>query len=518
VPRPLEPARHLGTTVRAFAGRPRSLSEAVRRAAATWPERAALQTPTVALTHAEHDAVVDAVAGGLAGRGIGPGGTVAAVLDHDALLAVLPFACSRIGARALLLSAALPPGRWSAQLDRVPVDLVLAGRTHEAAARVAAGDRRLVVADAPEDLGGSWSSADDAAADEDAPVALLATSGTTGVAKVAAVTSRGLVHTALAYAELLDLGPDDRSLVVLPLHYIGPLSAQTTAMACVGGCAVLPARTGAAGTVATMDAEAITHLDAVPAWLGQLLRDPDPRLLPAWRTLIYGGAPMPPGTAAGLAARFPGLALFDVWGLSETHGAATARRWSAEPVPSGAVGRPVAGVEVRAVDAAGAAVPAGATGELVVRGASVFPGYVDDAATTAAVLRDGWLATGDVGTVDVDGAVRVLDRRKDVILRGGANVFSVEVEAVLASAPGIAEAAVYGVADRLGGEAVAAAVVLRPGAVLDVAALRRRVAGRIGVHAAPRRITALDVLPRNATGKIDKQRLRADDAAPRIRP
>jgi acyl-CoA synthetase (AMP-forming)/AMP-acid ligase II len=217
---------------------------------------------------------------------------------------------------------------------------------------------------------------------------------------------------------------------------------------------------------------------------------------------------MPPATAAGLADRFPQVALFDVWGLSETHGPATARRWTPEPLPTGTVGRPIAGVEVRAVGEDGRPLPAGVSGELGVRGANVSPGYVDDPETTAAVLRDGWLATGDLGTVASDGTVRILDRRKDVILRGGANVFSVEVEEVLSSAAAVAEAAVFGVPDGLGGEAVTAAVVLVPDATLDVAALRRLVADRIGVHATPRRVIALDSLPRNPNGKIDKPALR----------
>jgi acyl-CoA synthetase (AMP-forming)/AMP-acid ligase II len=169
-------------------------------------------------------------------------------------------------------------------------------------------------------------------------------------------------------------------------------------------------------------------------------------------------------------------------------------------------------VEVRATGADGTPLGGGEAGELLVRGANVFVGYLDDPDTTAAVLREGWLATGDVGTVAEDGTVRILDRRKDVILRGGANVFSVEVEAVLATAPQVAEAAVYGVPDGLGGEAVAAAVVLRDGEELDVLGLRRMVADSIGMHAVPRRVVAVAALPRNATGKIDKPALRAGDA------
>ncbi|MBA2529972.1 MAG: AMP-binding protein, partial [Euzebyales bacterium] len=171
---------------------------------------------------------------------------------------------------------------------------------------------------------------------------------------------------------------------------------------------------------------------------------------------------------------------------------------------------PLPGVRVRAVDSAGRPVPAGEIGELSVRGGNVTMGYVDDPELTATVLRDGWLATGDLGTVDGDSAVRILDRRKDVILRGGVNVFSVQVEAVLRTAPGVREAAVYGIPDELGGEAVAAAVVLADAATLDVAGLRTLVGRELGISAVPRRVQRVERLPRNANGKVDKRRLRND--------
>lgn len=497
---PLVATDYLGTTVEAFANRPRSLSGVVRAAAARWPERTAVIAGGGALTYAELDSAVDQAAAGLAAQGVGSDDRVAVALGHDLPLLLVPFACSRVGATALLVNTTLAPPLQRAQIERVGA--------------------RVVVTDAGPLLdGAARSTPPEAAEDEDRPVALIATSGTTGVPKTTQITSRGLIHAALAYVELLGLtadGPNgpERSLVVLPLHTIGPWSAQLTAMPLVGGVMVLPADPGPAAAVRAMQQHQITHLDAVPAWLGVFARQPDLPPLPAWRTLIYGGAPMPARTAAVLADAYPSLAVWDLWGLSETHGPATALRYdAARPAPAGTVGRPIAGVAVRAVRLDGdrpAPVPPGEAGELVVRGANVTPGYLDDPDTTAAVLSDGWLRTGDIGTVAADGTVRILDRAKDVILRGGTNVFSVEVEQVLAAAPGVVEAAVYGVADELGGEAVAAAVVLDGSAALDGPALRRLVVERVGVHAVPRRMTVVDALPRNPNGKVDKHRLRRE--------
>lgn len=173
-------------------------------------------------------------------------------------------------------------------------------------------------------------------------------------------------------------------------------------------------------------------------------------------------------------------------------------------MPAGDVGRPLPGVEVVALDDHGTPATPGGRGELAVRGAVVTPGYLD----REGPVVDGWLRTGDVGTVAPDGTVRLLDRAKDVILRGGHTVFSVEVEQVLTSAEGVEAAAVVGIPDAVGGEAVAALVVLGAGAQLDVAALRARVRDAIGAHAVPRRLQAVTDLPRNATGKVDKHMVR----------
>lgn len=511
---PLVGAAHLGSTVKAFRDRPRSLSALLSAAARRWPERAAVVAPAGTLTFAGLDRAVSAAAAGLRARGVGPGDRVAVVLAHDLALYALPFLASRAGCLALLLSAAHPPERWAAQLRSAGVCAAVVDTTTATRAGAAlAGGVTLL------DSGELFSSPaapppQDDRLQEDTPVVALPTSGTTGVPKTTLVTSRGLIHAALAYTVLLGLGTDrrsgeaapERTLVVLPLHSIGPLSAQVTAMALVGGTCVLPADASPAAARRPLAEHAITHLDAVPAWLTLYARLPEPAPLPALRTIIYGGAPMPAGTAAALALRHPGCALYDVWGLSETHGPVTALRLQpAAPAPPGTVGWPIAGVEVRV----GGAGPDG-VGELEVRGANVTPGYLDDPVTSAAVLADGWLRTGDVGALAADGSLRILDRAKDVILRGGASVFSVEVEQVLSGAPGVAEAAVYAVADSVGGEAVAAAVVLAPGAVLDAGGLRRRVRTEIGGHAVPRHIAAVAALPRNLTGKVDKRRLREE--------
>lgn len=500
MPPTFEAVPHLGTTVQAFAGRPASHDALLRRAARRFPRRIALRSPTAVLTYAELDAAVTSAAASLR-QVADEGDRIAVAMGQDAALFTVPFVASRAGVTALLLNTRLSPSSWADQLRRADPVAVIADAANRPAATTAAAvhGHRLLGTEEAWHLDGP--AADFEEADPDQVLALIATSGTTGVPKMSQVTTGGLIHAAMAYAEVLGLDGGDVSYVCLPLHYIGPLSAQTTTMPLVGGTNVIPADTGAAGAAARMAAAGVTYVDAVPAWLGLLARDVEVPV-PTWRTLIYGGAPMPPDLAATLSRRFPDLALWDVWGLSETHGPATALRYnpSAPPMP-GIVGRPIPGVEVRTD-------PDEGTGELLVRGANVTPGYADDPELSARILDQGWLRTGDIGTIGPDGTVRLLDRAKDVIMRGGANVFSVEVEQILAGHPDVVEAAVYGIPDGLGEEAVAATVVLRPGADLDVMSLRTLVDRGVGRHAVPRRIAQADSLPRNATGKIDKKLLR----------
>lgn len=484
---------------------PRTLDELLRAAAARWPDRPALEAPSATLTYAELDAAVTAAAGGLADAGARPGDRVALALAHDAAAYAAPFVCSRLGVAGLLLNTSLAPDRWAGQLARVRPRLAVADGDHVDRLRAAAGDAPVRPARTALPLDGDARDVDlpPVPAEPNRAVILLATSGTTGDPTIVALTSRGLLHVGRAYLDVLDLGEDERSLVVMPLHHIGALSTQTMTMPLVGGCNVLPVDRRPAGALGRMAEHAITLLDAVPAWLTMLPRQPaEP--VPTWRTLVYGGAPMPPDTAATLATGHPHVAMYDVWGLTEAHGPVTAQRYDpARPPAPGQVGRPLGGLRVRAGGPDGPA-PPGVTGELEVAGPTVTPGSIEGDRR-----RDGWLATGDLGTVDADGCVRLLDRRKDVIVRGGVTVSCREIEQVLRAAPDVLDAAVFALPAPVGGEAVAAAVVTGSGADPDVGGLRRLVSERIGAHAVPRRITRIDELPRNATGKVDKPALQA---------
>jgi acyl-CoA synthetase (AMP-forming)/AMP-acid ligase II len=256
----------------------------------------------------------------------------------------------------------------------------------------------------------------------------------------------------------------------------------------------------------------ITFFAGVTAMIQLMLADPafDPADLPALRTVCFGGAPVAEAFLHEAARRLPGVTFANVWGMTEATSIVTCaagRDWLDRPWT---VGRAVPGVQV-AVAVDGQIPPAPdpeAAGELWVRGPVVTAGYWNRPEATAETFRaDGWLRTGDIGRADSGGYVQVLDRIKDMIIRGGENIYSLEVESVLARHPGIAEVAVVGVPDDLFGERVRAVVVPRPGAQLNVGALRQWADAQLADYKLPAELITLPELPRNPSGKVLKQQL-----------
>lgn len=204
--------------------------------------------------------------------------------------------------------------------------------------------------------------------------------------------------------------------------------------------------------------------------------------------------------------------MYDAYGLTETHSPATILRDEEMADRPGSVGRPIPGTQARVVDDDRRDVALDDPGELLLRGPNITPGYWGDPEATArAISPDGWFATGDLARIDVDGFVHLLDRKKDMIIRGGFKVYSVEVEYALVAHPDVVEAAVVGQPDRLGSEYVVAFVVAREGASIDQRALTDHVRERIADYAAPRFVHVVETIPRNRTGKVDKVALRATD-------
>lgn len=506
----------LGAQVLSYPDRPPTVLDVLDHAVREHGDRVGIVDGAEQLTYAAFADRVEGAAARMRAAGLQPGDRVGLALRNSVDLAVAVFACVRAGLVMVGLSTRLQAPQWAYILRHAGVRCAIAppdlsARLKDAAAQAGLSDDAVV---GPE----TWLSAPPrpwAYADADAPAAsqtyaVVYTSGTTGDPKGSQVVHRCSVHSAMTYAHVLGLRPEDRTAVLFPLTYITGLHAHVLPMMLVGGVSVLLAESSPGEYVAALRHHRITWAYTVPSFWQMLLRredfaSPD---LDHVRLAAFGGSPFPGSVLDALRARLPNAALHDIYGLTETHSPATMlfdHEFAAKP---GSVGRPLPCMEARVVDEEGAEVAAGEAGELLLRGSLVTTGYYRDPAATAAAIRDGWLHTGDAARMDDDGYVWILDRLKDQINRGGHKISSVAVEQLLMAHPAVTDAAVVGVSDGVAGEAVACFVVPSPGAEVGRSELRRWVADRMADYAAPRHIRLVESIPRNPTGKILKAQLR----------
>jgi O-succinylbenzoic acid--CoA ligase len=340
---------------------------------------------------------------------------------------------------------------------------------------------------------------------------ILYTSGTTGRPKGAMLTHLSIAHSVLHYEAGMRLGPGDRSALAVPASHVTGLIAIIATMWHVGGTVVVVPEFKAEPFVQLLGRERISHTLLVPAMyrlclMSEAFARED---LSHWRVGGYGGAPMPEATIAALAERLPRLTLAQRLRRHRDHlaGDADAARPGRRPADS--VGVPVPCADIRVMDDAGRELPPGETGELWIGGPMVVPGYWANPEATAASFTAGYWHSGDLGSIDAEGYVRIVDRKKDMLNRGGYKVYSVEVENALMAWPGVVEAAVIGVPCPVLGERVHAAVYA-PASRPDDAALRAHCAALLADYKVPETIAwRSEPLPRNANGKVMKRLLRA---------
>lgn len=333
------------------------------------------------------------------------------------------------------------------------------------------------------------------------------TSGTTGRPKGAMHPHHLSTISALVYALHMGLQASDRALMTMPAYVYRGGSGGVAPIAAGAHCFVAPFSPGP--ILDLMESERLTYALLAPAMIGMLLREPgvEQRDLSAFRALYTGGAPIREEILERLID-LVGDVVGAVYGTTESTGIALIRHRRDGPRRLLSVGRPLPllDVEIRADD--GTSQPAGEVGEITVRGDTVMAGYWNDPARTAEVLRDGWYATGDMGYLDDEGYLYIVDRRNDIINSGGINVYSVELENVLALLPGVQEGAVIGIPDEEWGEVVAAFVVREEGAAIDAEVVVAHCREHLASYKKPRVIEFVDGLPRNEMGKVDKKVLR----------
>ncbi|MBC3192585.1 AMP-binding protein [Pseudonocardia sp. C8] len=467
------------------------------------------------------------LASALLARGIGPGSRVATLAGNRGELVVAEMAMCKAGHVRVPLSPRLSPAEVGQLLADSAPTAVLVDRAGRGTVH-AAGSGALVV-DLDPVAGGTATTYDTLVAEgDDAAVAVEVTAGTPAVLNFTSGSSGTLkaavqtVGNRLAnMRKLVMRGTGEPEVYLAP----GPITHASGMgiLACFfrGSTVVVLPSFDVEGYLDTLERERVTSTFLVPAMLNRVLASPTlaARDLSCLRSLTIGGAPVSPTRLREAVAAF-GPVVQQGYGQAETTSAIThlsaaevLRGIESDPELLLSCGRPVFDTEVRVVDEAGCPVPAGVVGEVVARGPDCVGEYHDAPDATAATFRDGWVFTGDLGRFRADGYLFLVDRKKDMIVSGGYNVYCSEVESALYTHPEVDEVCVYGVPDERWGETVKACVVRRPGASVDADGLVAACAARIARHKLPRVVEFLDSLPRTRTGKVDRRALRERDWA-----
>jgi len=480
------------------------------------PDRVALRLGESTLSYRELDDASARVAALLADRSVGVGDRVGVMLPNVPEFAAVYYGVLRRGAVVVPLNPLLKAREIGYHLTDSEARLIFAW--HAAAteavhgAATVDGEAVEVVEVDPSTFLGTLTSHTPSSevADRvpDDTAVILYTSGTTGRPKGAELTHGSLLRNAeVMQSDLVHLEPDDVVFGGLPLfHSFGQTCTLNVTMAAGATLALLP-RFDARTAAAVLRTTRATVFAGVPTMYSAFLALPDPPALPDLRVCISGGAALPVEVLHRFEDQF-GCQVLEGYGLSETSPVASFNRVDRDRRP-GSIGRPVTGVEMRVVDKAGQPVVTGEVGEIAIRGHNVMKGYWRKPDETAEVLdADGWFRTGDVGKVDEDGYYFIVDRKKDLVIRGGFNIYPREIEEVLYEHPAVAEAAVVGVPHPELGEEVAAVITLKPDTGATADELRGFVKRQVAPYKYPRVVRIVDALPKGPTGKILKTEIR----------
>ncbi len=513
-----------GRRISCFAERPGSVDQLLRDASARAPDRPAVIDGALSISYRELDRAATLIAANVHSHGLSPGDRLALLIPNRiefvqclfgavraGLIAVpmsirqsapeTAFVLAQSGARGLVYDASLT--RQLPALDTGDIgDRVYAidGRTHRPFDVLLHEPAHL---SAPVPL------------IEDDAWCLLYTSGTTGQPKGAILTHLGAVHSTIAFEQVMRLRDGEVSVLAVPASHVTGLIAVLLTMLRVAGTSVMMRSFQARAFLDLAATHRMTHALIVPAMYNLCLMEPEFQAIDLrhWRTGGFGGAPMPETTIERLAETLPALTLINAYGATESTSPLTI-------MPPGdiaehrlSVGKAVPGAELTVMDDDGRPVAAGISGEIWARGAMIVPGYWDNPEANRTAFAAGWWKSGDIGMIDAGGYVHLLDRKKDMINRGGYKIYSIEVENVLAQQPGVVECAVVGWPDPVLGERVHAFIVGREPFVTE-AALKAACARELSDYKVPEAITLLDTpLPRNANGKVMKAALRARPAS-----
>ncbi len=497
-----------------------ALAGSVRR----YPEKTALVFGEDSLTFSELDRRVNRFAQALRAEGVGPGDRVALLLPNGLAMAEAYFATARLGAVAVPVNVRWAPPELRYVMDDATPSLIIAGEEFRPALE---GTPRTYI-------GASWEEKIQAAPDTDPgvtvretdPWVIVYTSGTTGRPKGAVRDHRSNVAIALILLAELGISADDVGLALLPMFHVNSMWFVTLSLAIGATCAIYPHRTfHPAHVVEELNRTRATYSMFVPSMLSFLADAAERGALDARnvRVAMTSSAPLDAGLRDRLLGIFPRANLYDIYGSTEYGGVTLLRHYAGGPV--GTVGWPAIGQELRIFRDDYTRAPDGEVGEVGVAGPTLMTEYWRRPEDTRSAFHDGFLTLGDMAFLDEAGRLVLVDRKQDMIIVAGENVYPSEVESVLASDPAVALAACIGLPDERRGESVAAVVVAYPDAAVDVERLHALCRENLADYKRPRKIAVWPELPLGPAGKVVRRLVRdqwregekrapADDARP----
>ncbi|MFT4081402.1 MAG: long-chain fatty acid--CoA ligase [Nocardioides sp.] len=493
-----------------------NLAMNLKDAVGQYADRVALRLEDAMLTYRQLDDLSARVAGWLSAHNIGPDDRVGLMAPNVLAFPVVYYGILRLGAVVVPMNPLLKAREIEHYLGDSGARAVFCW--HETAAEVdsapaAAGLVRCAIDDGLLDTASGWDPMEPVAPRDDHDTAvILYTSGTTGSPKGAQLTHGNMrANAAVSASSLFGVTTDDVLMGCLPLfHAFGQTCAMNVAVV-AGAAMTLIARFDPATALRLIERDRVTVFLGVPTMyvamvqIGASVADTS-----TLRLCVSGGAALPGEVLRGFAETF-GAQILEGYGLSETSPVASFNR--VDRAKPGSIGVPIDGVEMRIVDEQGEEVAPGEVGEIVIRGHNVMRGYWNRPEATAEAIKEGWFHSGDMAREDEDGYFFIVDRKKELIIRGGYNVYPREIEEVLYEHPAVLEAAVIGVPHPTHGEEIGAAVALRPGKAVSAEEIRDYVKERVAAYKYPRRVWLVDALPKGPTGKILKRHIEPPEQA-----
>src|SRR4051794_16206210 len=491
-----------------------NLAELLTNSTERFGERVAIKLDDTDISYQMLNEATARVAGLLKSKGFQVGDSVGIMLPNVPYFPIVYYGVLRAGGVVVPMNPLLKGREVSFYLRDPEARILFAWHQFEAAAREGADEESadlVVVKPGEFEQLVAQQEADHQVVDraEDDTAVILYTSGTTGTPKGAELTHHNLWMNQDVSRELFGVHESDRMLGALPLfHSFGQTCALNCTMAAGGMLSMIP-RFDGAKALEIIERDKITIFEGVPTMFSAMLHveDRDRYDVSCLRICCSGGSAMPVEVLKGFEEAF-GTKVLEGYGLSETSPVASFNHPDRERKP-GSIGTPIKGVEMKVVDDEGNEAAQGDVGEIVIRGHNVMKGYWKRDDATKEAIRDGWFHTGDMAKVDEEGYFFIVDRKKDLIIRGGYNVYPREIEEVLYEHPAVREAAVIGVPHESLGEEVGAAVALKDGESAEPDELRNFVKERVAAYKYPRHVWLVDELPKGPTGKILKREIEA---------